>query len=188
MKIKQIFSVSIVVVAAIMAFNTEASAQIKYYKGYVLMLNGDTLKGEIKKNLKKEFDNFCRAAYRKSDGAEIKTFRPDKIKEYYVDGVTFVSRNVDGEQVFVKRLSKGVVNLYESQIETLQMNDLKVKSDYYMEKAAGEFVKIKSGKFKKQISDAMSDNEDVLKGLEEKKYDYENIVELFNVYNKTASN
>lgn len=188
MKIKNIFSITVVVVATVIAFNTRATAQIKYFKGYVLMLNGDTLKGEIKKNLKKEFDNFCRAAYRKADGGEIKTFRPDKIKEYHVDGMTFVSRNVEGEQVFVKRVSKGAVNLYESQIEVLIMNDLKVKSDYYMEKAAGEFVKIKSGKFKKQISDAMGDNEAVLKGLEEKKYDYENIVELFNVYNKAASN
>jgi hypothetical protein len=187
MKINRIFSLTVVVVAAVMAFSSSASAQIKYFKGYVLMLNGDTLKGEVKKNLKKEFDNFCRAAYRKSDGGEIKTFRPDKIKEYCVDGVTFVSRNVDGEQVFVKRLSKGTMNLYEAQVEVLQMNDLKVKSDYYMEKEAGEFVKIKSGKFKKQITDAMGDNQEIVKGLEDKKYDYENIVELFNAYNKAAN-
>jgi hypothetical protein len=176
------------VTATILFFNANASAQIKYYKGYVLLLNGDTLKGEIKKNLKKEFDNYNRAAFRKAEGSEIKTFRADKIKEYCVDGVTFVSRNVDGEQVFVKRLSKGNVNLYEAQIEVLQMNELKVKSDYYMEKEAGEFVKIKSGKFKKQITDAMGDNEDIVKGLEEKKYDYDNIVELFNTYNKQSIN
>src|ERR1043165_4305268 len=157
MKINRIFSMTVVVVAAVMAFGSSASAQIKYFKAYVLMLNGDTLKGELKKNLKKEFDNFCRAAYRKSDGGEIKTFRPDKIKEYCVDGVTFVSRNVEGEQVFVKRLSKGAVNLYESQIEVLQMNDLKVKSDYFMEKSTGEFVTIKSGKFEKQVQEVRSE-------------------------------
>jgi hypothetical protein len=178
---------TVVVVAAVMAFGQTTSAQVKFFKGYVLMLNGDTLKGEIKKNLKKEFDNFCRAAYRKTESGEVKTFRPDKIKEYSVDGVIFVSRNVYGEQVFVKRLSKGTVNLYEAQVEVLQMNDLKVKSDYYMEKDAGEFVKIKSGKFKKQITDAMGDNQEIVKGLEDKKYDYENIVELFNAYNKAAN-
>jgi hypothetical protein len=68
------------------------------------------------------------------------------------------------------------------------MNDIKVKSDYYMEKQSGEFVKIKSGKFKKQVVEAMSDNEEIVKALEEKKYEYENIVELFNAYNKSASN
>lgn len=164
------------------------NAQAKFFKGYVVLLNGDTLNGEIKKNMKKEFDNFSRASFRKVDGSELKTYRADKIKEYVVDGTTFVSRNVEGEQVFVKRLSKGSVNLYEAQVEVLQMNELKVKSDYYMEKEAGEFVKIKSGKFKKQIVDVMGDNEEIVKGLEDKKYDYENIVEVFNVYNKPMTN
>ena len=38
-----------------------------------------------------------------------------------------------------------------------------------MEKDAGEFVKIKSGKFKKQITDMMGDNEEIVKGLEDKR-------------------
>jgi len=33
MKIKSIFSVTVVVVAAIMAFNTKAIAQVKYFPG-----------------------------------------------------------------------------------------------------------------------------------------------------------
>ena len=188
MKINNIFSVTVGMVASVMTFHSHANAQAKYFSGYVILLNGDTLKGEVKKNPKREFDNFAKAAYRKKDGGEIKTFNPTKIKEYNVDGVTFVSRNVNGEQVFVKRLSKGVVNLYESQIEVLQMNDFKVKSDYYMEKGAGEFVKIKSGKFKKQVEEVMADNEEILKALADKKYEYDNIVELFNAYNKSASN
>jgi hypothetical protein len=188
MKINRIFSVAMVVVAILTAFSSDTFAQAKYFPGYVIMLNGDTLKGEVKKNPKKEFDNFAKAAYRKRDGGEIKTFNATKIKEYCVDGVTFVSRNVDGEQVFVKRLSKGAVNLYESQIEVLQMNDIKVKSDYYMEKGSGEFVRIKSGKFKKQIEEVMSDNEEIVKALEDKKYEYDNIVELFNAYNKSVAN
>lgn len=179
---------SIVVVAMVMAFNFQAIAQAKYFPGYVILLNGDTLKGEIRKNPKHEFDNFAKAAYRKKEGSEIKTYSPTKIKEYCVDGVTFVSRNVNGEQVFVKCLSEGAVNLYEAQVEVLQMNDIKVKSDYYMEKQAGEFVKIKSGKFKKQVEEVMADNEEIVKGLADKKYEYENIVELFNAYNKIASN
>ncbi|HET6226322.1 MAG TPA: hypothetical protein VFF27_08590, partial [Bacteroidia bacterium] len=134
-------------------------AQTKYYKGYIVLLNGDTLNGEIRKNSKKEFDNFSKASF-KNDAGEIKTYHADKVKEYVVDGSTFISRNIDGDQVFVKRLSKGVINLYELQIEVMQMNEIRVKSDYYMEKEAGEFVKIKSGKFKKQIVDVMGDNQE----------------------------
>jgi hypothetical protein len=174
---------------SLISISTKGKAQAKFYKGYVVLLNGDTLNGEIRKNAKKEFDNFTKANFRKIGGTELKTYRADKIKEYAVDGTTFVSKNIDGEQVFVKRLSTGAVNLYESQVEVLQMNEVKVKSDYYMEKAAGEFVKIKSGKFKKQIVDAMGDNAEIVKGLEDKKYDYDNILEVFNTYNsKTAAN
>ena len=188
MKIKNIFSLTVVVVAAVTAFNSRAIAQVKYFQGYVIMLNGDSLKGEIKMNMKREFENYTKASYRKKEGSEIKSFSPAKIKEYCVDGTTFVSRNVDGEQVFVKSISKGAINLYEAQIEVLQMNELKVKSDYYVEKSGGEFVKVKSSKFKKQMTDVMSDNEDIVKALEEKKYDYENIVEVVKAYNKTAGN
>jgi hypothetical protein len=188
MKIKSVFSLTVVVVAAVMVFNTRLNAQVKYFQGYVIMLNGDSLKGEIKRNLKKEFDNFTKASFRKKEGSEVKSFTPAKIKEYSVDGIIFVSRNVEGDQVFVKRISEGAVNLYESQVETMQMNEIKVKSDYYMEKSGGEFVKVKSSKFKKQMTDAMADNEDIVKALEEKKYDYENIVEVVNSYNKSAAN
>jgi hypothetical protein len=188
MNIKGFFPLIVVVIAAIMAFNTRSMAQVKYFQGYVIMLNGDSLKGEIKRNMKREFDNFTKASFRKKEGSEIKSFTPAKIKEYCVDGIVFVSRNVDGEQVFVKCISEGAVNLFEAQVETLQMNEVKVKSDYYMEKSGGEFVKVKSSKFKKQMSDVMADNEEIVKALEEKKYDYENIVEVVNTYNKTASN
>lgn len=187
MKMKSIFSITTVIIAFVIAFNTQSHAQAKYFPGYVILLNGDTLKGEVKKNPKKEFDNFAKASYRKKENVDMKTYNATKIKEYCVDGVVFVSRNIDGEQVFVKRLSKGNVCLYEAQVEVLQMNEIKVKSDYFMEKEGGEFVKIKSGKFKKQVTEVMADNEDIVKALEEKKYDYDNIVELFKEYNKASN-
>jgi hypothetical protein len=188
MKIKKIFSYSVVVVAAVLIFNSTINAQVKYFKGYVITLSGDSLIGEVKKNTKHEFENFSKASFRKKEGSEVKSYTPSKIKEYGVDGTTFVSRNVDGEQVFVKRISKGTVNLYESQVETMQMNEIKIKSDYYVEKAGGEFAKVRSSKFKKQMTDVMADNEEIVKALEEKKYDYENIVEVVNAYNQTSGN
>ena len=44
--------------------------------------------------------------------------------------------------------------------------------------------------FKKETKHVVEiiDNEEIVKALENKKYDYDNIVELFNAYNKTASN
>lgn len=167
--------------------NLKGFCQAKYYKGYVILLTGDTLTGEIRNNLKKELDNYSKATFRKTEKDPVKTYRPDKIKEYTVNGTAYISRNVSGDQVFVKRLSQGALNLYELQTEVMQMNDVKVKSDYYMEKGAGEFVKIKSGKFKKQLTDVMADNQDVIKDIETEKYEYDNILEVFNAYNKTAT-
>ena len=173
----------------VVAFNSSGIAQASYYKGYVILLTGDTLKGDIKMNPKREFDNFTKASYRKSEGSEIKTFSPKKIKEYHVNGIIYVSRNIEGEQIFMKQLSGGWVNLYEAQVEVYQMNELKIKSDYYMEKVAEAGpIKIKSGRFRKQVEEVMSDNLEIVKALQDKTYDYENIVEVFNSYNKSAKN
>src|SRR3954464_4735274 len=157
MKLKKSLSFTFVLFF-IAIISNNIHAQTKYYKGHIVLLNGDTLNGEIRKNSKKEFENFSKASF-KNEAGEIKTYHPDKVKEYVVDGSTFISRNIDGDQVFMKCLSKGAVNLYEVQVEVMQMNEIRVKSDYYMEKEAGEFVKIKSGKFKKQIVDVMGDNQ-----------------------------
>lgn len=169
-------------------FIDHANAQATFYPGYVILLTGDTVKGEIKMNAKKDLDLFSKASFKKGSEAP-KIYKANKIKEYKVDKATFVSRNIDGEQVFIKRISTGMVNLYEWKTEVMQMNEIKEKSDYYMEKVGEEGpVKIKSGKFKKQVADVMADNEEILKGLENKKYDFENIVEVFDIYNKKSTN
>ena len=163
-------------------------AQSSFYPGYIILLTGDTLTGEVKMNPKKDLDMFSKTTFKKGQESP-KAYKANKIKEYKVDKTVFVSRNIDGEQVFIKRISTGMVNLYELKIEVLHMNEIKEKIDYYMEKIGEEGpIKIKSGRFRKQVADAMADNEKILQDLEDKKYDFENIVEVFNEYNKTAKN
>ncbi|MBL7892972.1 MAG: hypothetical protein JNL63_10105, partial [Bacteroidia bacterium] len=43
---------------------------------------------------------------------------------------------------------------------------------------------IRESKFKKQLAEALSDDQDLIKDIQEKKYDYENIVDIFEQYNK----
>jgi len=173
---------------AVVAFNANIFAQSAFYPGYIILLTGDTLKGDVKMNPKKDLDLFSKVTFKKGNEAP-KMYKANKIKEYKVDNTVFVSRNIEGEQVFIRRISTGLVNLYEWKIEVMQMNDIKEKIDYFMEKVGEEGpVKIKSGKFKKQVADVMSDNEEILKGLENKKYDFDNIVEIFDDYNKSESN
>lgn len=174
--------------AVLFSGTNKLAAQATFYPGYIILLTGDTLKGEIKMNPKKDLDLYSRVTFKKGNEAP-KVYKANKIKEYKVDDLVFVSRNIDGEQVFIKRISSGAVTLYESKFEVMQMNEIKQKVDYYMEKG-GETgpVKIKSGKFKKQVADAMADNEEIVKALEENKYEYDNIVEVFDEYNNVSKN
>ena len=136
-------------------FYSTVSAQPKYSKGYIIMQNNDTLKGEIKTNVKREFDNYTKIAYRKSEGNEIKTFLPKKVKGYFVDSTTFVAKKIEDDFMFVKLLSAGSAaeNVYEAQLQYDSMNSTKVASDYYIEKENKDFIKVKSKKAIKIIED-----------------------------------
>ena len=107
-------------------------AQAVYLKGYVIQLTNDTLWGEIKKNTKRDYDNFVKVSYRKNAGNEIKTFGPKKIRSYWVDSLTFVSRMIDEEMVFVKRMSSdtSTIIIYEAQTQYDQMGTIKIGTDY----------------------------------------------------------
>ena len=144
------------ILLGVIFLRSEMFAQAKYGKGYVIMLNNDTLKGEIKSNAKRTFDNFTKIAYRKSEGNEIKTFLPKKVKGYYVDSTTYVSRKVDDEMMFAKLLSSAASTdkIYEVQTQYDSMNETKVATDYYIEKDNKDLVKIKSKKSTKLIEEA----------------------------------
>ncbi len=148
------FTLSFLIVMLFMCGSV--SAQVKYSKGYVLMQNNDTLRGEIKTNAKREFDSFIKVFYRKSEGNEVKTFLPQKIKGYAVDSSFFVTRKIDGDMMFAKLLSSGTMteNVYEVQTQYDAMNTTKTASDYYIDKDNKDFTKIKSKKANKLIDDA----------------------------------
>jgi len=145
----------IFIIICCLVFRKESSAQAVYMKGYVIQLTNDTLWGEIKKNTKRDYDNFVKVSYRKTAGNEIKTFGPKKIRGYWVDSLSFVSRMIDEEMVFVKRLSADTSTtvVYEAQMQYDQMGDIKVGTDYYVEKPSKEFTKVKSKKALKVIEE-----------------------------------
>lgn len=161
-----------------------AFAQSTFVDGYIITLNGDTLKGQIKYNPKNDLALFG-AVFFQTKPSDKKSYRPNKIKEFAFDDVVFVSRMVDDKQVFVKRLSYGAVNLYLYKVEQYLMNNMHTYIDYYMEKnGSTELTHVKENKFKKQLSEVMSDNQDIIKDIQDKKYQYENIVDVFQLYNK----
>ena len=60
--------------------NTSVYGQITFVKGYIIDLKGDTSKGEIRQNEKKEVDNFSKVYFRVSEQAEGKTYRAERLK------------------------------------------------------------------------------------------------------------
>ena len=138
----------LLLISCVLLVSKTVFAQAVYMKGYVLQLSNDTLWGEIKKNTKRDYDNFVKVSYRKNAGNEIKTLGPKKIRGYWVDSLTFVSRMIDEEMIFVKRMSSDTSTfvVYEAQTQYDQMGTIKVGTDYYIEKPTKEFVKVKSKK------------------------------------------
>lgn len=164
-----------------------AAAQVTFTPGYVVLNTGDTIKGEIKNNPKKQSELFSKVLV-KIDEQQKKSYKADKVSIYTFGESTFISRNMDGEMVFMRRISEGAIDLYEFQYEWINAkNETEVRSEYYLEKEGHkEPVRVKSGRFRKQVAEIMADNEQIVKDLEENKYDVQNIAEVVESYNKWA--
>ncbi len=175
----------LIVAIGIFTVNVFSQAPGVTVKGYVITLKDDTLRGDIKLNPKKELEVFEKVIINLS-ATEKKTFKPDKIKGYRTDSATFVSKKLDDAMSFFKVLSTGKLNLYVYQYYWEKPNkDVVTKSEYYMEKQGEDkTIKIKTGsKYKKQLSEAMADNEELVKNLEDRELSEEEMIEIFNQYN-----
>ncbi len=185
MKIVKNTSILLFLTIVTITFNHKAFAQVKYRKGYVIQLKGDTLKGEIESNSKKEFDNFRKIKFRASAGMPVKSFNASKLKEYRMDSIIFISRKIDDLDVFIKQILTGTHNLYEGRTEETDGKETSYLPDYFYTKSDETIlIQDKPSKFKKQMIAFMSDNKEIVKALEEEKYNYASVIELFKAYNK----
>lgn len=160
-----------------------AQAEMIWKPGYVVTNAGDTVKGDVRINDKKEFDLFRKVTLKLSE-TEKKMYNPAKIKEYTVDGQRFIVKKIDDENVFVKVVSEGAVTLYQHQFEYYHGEEVRYDTEYYVEKS-GQLNKIKGNKFKKLVAEIMADNAELVKKVQESesKYEGEAIVEVINEYN-----
>jgi hypothetical protein len=165
---------------------TSLHAELVYKPGYVVLTTGDSVKGDIRINTKKELPNFQKVAVK--IGETTKTYKPEQVKEYAFETTKFVARKVDGEMQFLKVISSGRINLYELQFEVQRGNDLVIDSEYYIEKNDGsnaELQKAKSGKFKKMVAELMSDNTELVSRVQsdDKKYEIADMQSVVDEYN-----
>jgi hypothetical protein len=171
----------------VLFFCFSAFSQITFVKGYMITMTGDTLKGEIKTNPKKEFDSFNKVFFKDASGVQ-KNYKPDKVKGYGFDNKHFIASKYEGEPMFYKILSTGQVMLFEMMYEMQNMNEIVYKTEYYVaKKEDAEYSKLKEGKYKKQLSELMKDNPEILANAnEDKKFEIEKVVTLVNQYNNWA--
>lgn len=163
-----------------------ASGQGNFVKGYIITMKGDTLRGEVKINPKKEFDSYNKAVFKDASGVQ-KNYKPDKVKGYGFEGKDFVSSTYMDDHSFFKVLSKGRIMLLEVMYEVMKMNEIYYKNEYYFAtEEEKEFVKLKENKVKKQLGEYMKDNTDILENLGDEKFDIEKVTEVVNQYNSWA--
>jgi hypothetical protein len=158
-------------------------AQASFLKGFVVLPENDTLFGEIKTNPKRPAENFKKAAYRKKEGNEIKSYNPTKLKMYLVGSSLFVSKILNNEVVFMHLISGGKLALYEFKEEVPVMNDVKIETDYYMQRGNGELVRIKPNKFKKQVAEMFTEKDEVVLTFPGDDLDMPKIMEWFKLFN-----
>lgn len=168
-----------------LAFSHKTFAQTKYRKGYVITWKGDTLKGEIESNPKKENDCYRKVKFRAGAGMPLKGFTPERLKEYGMDSLIFIYRKIEDEDVFIKQILFGKIKLYEGRTELLEGTKSTFEPDYfYLKGDEAIVVQDKPTKFKKQMIALMADNAELIKLIEEEKYNYGNVIELFKAYNQ----
>jgi hypothetical protein len=151
---------------------TIAKSQISFVKGYLLNEKGDTLKGEIKINPKKEHDNHNKVFFKDEQGIQ-KNYKPNKVKGYGYNNNHYASMDCDGELKFYKVIAKGEISMF---------------ADYFLMKEGDKkMTDVKPSKLKKQLQEMMSGAASYASEYKgEKDIDESSAAQVINAYNNRA--
>ncbi|MBA2613248.1 MAG: hypothetical protein H0U95_14865 [Bacteroidetes bacterium] len=161
-----------------------ANAQIGFVKGYIINEKGDTVKGELKINPKKEQDNYSKVFFKDDSGTQ-KNYKPNKVKAYGFGNQHYIAMDYEGELKFYKALARGEVSLYKMMFEVTNMNATSYDGEYYISRTDDKkMTPVKEGKFKKQLQEMMSGAAGYANDYDgDKKLNEEKAVEVINKYN-----
>jgi len=178
-----IFKLTLSIFLVICVYSSHS--QIVFVPGYMINDKGDTLKGELKINPKKEFDNFSKVFFKDANGVQ-KNWKPAKVKGYGFDNNHFVSIIENDEPLFYQRLTTGAIILYKSSFESVSMNQTIKEFAYFLFKDGDKkLTDVKETKFKKQIQEWMSGSAGFANEYEdEKKFNVEAAIVVINKYNE----
>ncbi|HNW51251.1 MAG TPA: hypothetical protein PKH79_09225 [Prolixibacteraceae bacterium] len=117
----------------ILLISVFVNAQTNYRPGYVIKSNNDTIYGIIDYRDDKIMSTVCK--FKTNEQSEETTFSPEDIFGFrFIDSKYFISKEVDGEKVFLEYLIKGKINAYYQRDE---------KGDhYYMENDSSGIIEL----------------------------------------------
>ncbi|MCA6436052.1 MAG: hypothetical protein IM600_14095 [Bacteroidetes bacterium] len=166
---------------------TIAKSQISFVKGYLLNEKGDTLKGEIKINPKKEHDNNNKVFFKDEQGIQ-KNYKPNKVKGYGYNNNHYASMDCDGELKFYKVIAKGEISMFKMFFEEVNMNETNYVADYFLMKEGDKkMTDVKPSKLKKQLQEMMSGAASYASEYKgEKDIDEASAAQVINAYNNRA--
>ena len=174
-----------------LGFSIASTAEMMYKSGYVILNSGDTVRGDIKVNTKKELPLFAKVILKQ--GETSKTYKPEQVKGYSLDGTQFLTRKLDGEMVFLKVVTSGRILIFEHQFEVYHGDQTVVEKEHYVEKNDGvsnELVKLKGNKFKRLSVELMSDHSELVAKInaEDKKMEFAEMQAYIEEYNSWHRN
>ena len=166
-----------------------ANAQIAFVKGYIVNEKGDTVRGEVKINPKKEQDKYNKVFFKDESGMQ-KNLKPNKVKAYGFEKHNYITMDYEGEPKFYRALVRGEISLYKMMFEVTNMNATSFDGEYFIIRSdEKKMVTVKEGKFKKQLQEMMSGAAGYASDYEgDKKLNEEKAVEVITKYNTRSGN
>jgi hypothetical protein len=170
-------------------FSISAHAQITNVKAYMVLPKGDTVWGTARVNTRKEFYDYEKVSFKDSTGRQ-KSYDADKILAYGYNDHEFVVRELDGENLFFRILTKGPITFYKLMFPGYRMNKLSWETEYYLStRDHPQLMVLKEHRMKKQLIQLMEDNPEFINPYDEKLgVEADRILEIIKQYNNWKLN
>lgn len=173
--------------ATLLLLSIQLRAQTYYEKGYLVNEKGDTLRGEVKLNAKKEFEIYTKVAFRDEKGIQ-KNHKPEKVSSFGFKDRNFVKMSYGSEDMYYEVICRGEINFYKLVFEAMYANRVELETEYFIQRGSKKVQALKSSKFKKIMTEWMEDHPDFINAYEEpeaKKFDEaaaKQVVENYNAW------
>ncbi len=184
--------------------HAQQSKSRSFTQGYLVQLNGDTLRGNMA--ALSEEESCGRIEFKKNNIDTVTIYSPDNVLLYKREGSVYVTKKIkDSKNQFVKVLEKGKINLYRYSFEytkfgssgektvdksgpveiTHSTKPIEKSYDYYLEKITDDLKRISRQNQKGDLWNFFKGNDEMVKKVKSTKMEYDEIPALIKDYNST---